>query len=289
MHIVYLIKLKREELPNSYIGVKSNCRVENNKIYDKHNKIYEGSSTCKNFKELKKLYDYDVIILGEFNNYKDALDFERMKHIENDVVASPIYFNKSISQSNNYTNPNYATYKNILTNKKARLPRDHPEVLNGNWVGITKGIKSSPDVNDKRKRFGQENGFYGKHHDEKTLKLLSEKAKQRGRTSWDKRSPESKQRWIDAVSRPLSEEHKKNISIAGKGCKMLQNIHTLEIIKAKPGDPRVNDPDWVNPKKIKPDRKIKCKYCDMISSVGNINRWHNENCRNRGNNENIKN
>lgn len=245
MHIVYLFKFKREQLPNLYIGSKSNCSIVNGKIIDRRGNIYNGS--CKSDLYLSALVEceYDVFILGEFDVYDDALLMERDSHIVNDVVASPNYFNRSIATISSYANPDYGTYKNLLTEKIARLPITHTEVLNGNWVGITKGAIFTEEDRLSRGRSGEENGFYGKQHTEETLTILSDKAIARGREPWEKRTDESKQKYLEAVSKPKTEEHKKKIG--RKGLIMLQNIKTLEYIRIPREDVSAYDSNiWMN-------------------------------------------
>jgi len=63
---------------------------------------------------------------------------------------------------------------------------------------------------------------------------------------------------------------------------MIQNIHTKEI-KRVPLDliGEIYDTnEWVNPRKITPEQKHKCLYCEVITTKSNLKRWHNENCKN---------
>ena len=174
MNIVYLIKVKRDTLPNKYIGSKSNCTVVDGKILDNRGKVYAGSSTDKQYKLLVEQHDnYEVQILAEFDNYNDALYAERDLQIRNDVVASPEFFNKAIAAISNYTDPSYATYKHVSSGKVARLKRDHPLVLSGEWVGVTKGVILTEEQRKKRGRSGTENGFFGKTHTEETKLLIA--------------------------------------------------------------------------------------------------------------------
>ena len=122
---------------------------------------------------------------------------------------------------------------------------------------------------------GSGNHFYGKKHSEETKQLLSAKAKARGSRVWDVRSEESKARYIDAVSRPKTIEHRKKIGRVG--LKMVQNVETLEIRRV-PKDFDCGDL-WVNPRKLKPEEKFKCMYCDMVTTPSMLKRWHNENCK----------
>jgi hypothetical protein len=246
MHIVYLLKFQRDQLPNLYIGSKSNCSIIDGKIYDKLNKIYSGSCESKIFIETRETTDYTVDVLGEFDSYDDALLYEKDEHIRHDVVASLHYFNRSIATFSTFTNPDYAAYKNVETGKVVRLPRDHPEVLNGTWVGVTKGLVLTEEERLKRGRSGSENGFFGKTHSDETLKVISEKAKLRGSDPWNKRTDESKAKHIEMASRPKSEEHKRKIG--RKGMVMLKSIETLKTIRVSREDALSYDPSvWMNP------------------------------------------
>lgn len=275
MHIVYLFKFKREQLPNLYIGSKSNCSIINGKIQDKRGKIYEGSSESDLYLSALAECDYEVFVLGEFDVYNDALMAEKDSHIANDVVASPNYFNKSVASINSYTDPDYATYKNLLTGKIARLPRLHPEVLNGNWVGVTKGTILSEEEKKLRGRSGEENSFYGKKHtdESKILQGIGNK----GRI----KSPEEISNWIEKVAKlPMTEEHKLIVSIANKDKIMLKNFGTGEVLKVDRLDLDLYDVNiWKNPATIQ--KRASCEHCGITSTVGNIVRWHNDNCKER--------
>jgi len=176
MNIVYLIKLNRKTLPNKYIGSKSNCSVENSRIIDNRGNFYTGSSKDKEYKDIMNFCDdYTVQILAQFDNYEDALIAERQIHLKYDVVASPEYFNKSIATVNNFTNPEYATFKHSITNKIARLSRTHPRVLSGEWVGVSKGTQLSEETRKKIGRKGPLNPFYGKKHTEESKRKAGKK------------------------------------------------------------------------------------------------------------------
>jgi len=176
MHIVYLIKFNRLQLPNKYIGSKSNCSVIKNCIIDEHGKVYTGSSKDAEFKSLvNSAFEYELQILGNFETYKDALQAERDIHIVLDVAANPEYFNKAIATISTYTNPDYATYKHSQTGKIARLSRTHPKVLSKEWVGVTSGIVLTEEQRKKRGRTGKLNSFYGKKHTEKSKRKSGQK------------------------------------------------------------------------------------------------------------------
>lgn len=176
-HVVYLITFHRDKLPNKYIGSKSNAMIVDGKIMKNRREAYVGSSNCKLFLEAKDACSYTLEILGSFDNYDEALEAEHNMHVLYDVVASPIFFNKSIARVNNYANPNYATYRHVETGKVARLPREHQGVLNGEWVGVTKGRRLTEEHrrNIGNGERGEKNGFYGRTHTEETKRKSGKK------------------------------------------------------------------------------------------------------------------
>ena len=267
-NIVYLIKIDRNRFPNRYIGSKSNCIIRNNKIYDSRNNEYFGSSCDPEYKNIVEYCDYEIEILESFDSYEKCLEKEKELHIFYGVVASPEYFNKSIATISNYLDSNYATYKNLETGKIARLPRDHPRVLNNEWVGVTKGRKLSEEhkASISNNISGEKNPFYGKKHSKKTKKLISNK------NLGSVRSKEVKLK----MSLDRMGIQKK---IGRKGFLMLKNIQDGRCIRIKIKDIEKYDLSvWKNPSSIKQKREV-CFICGIESTVGNIKRWHNERCK----------
>lgn len=122
---------------------------------------------------------------------------------------------------------------------------------------------------------GDGNNFYGKSHSERTKKLLSEKHK--GKIY---KTPEQIKSWVETVAKqPKSSEHRSKIGRSG--LVMLQNVKTLEIIRVSRLDERLQSPDWINPRKLKPENKMKCDYCDIVTTASNLKRWHNAKCKKR--------
>jgi hypothetical protein len=84
--------------------------------------------------------------------------------------------------------------------------------------------------------------------------------------------------WVKKVSsKPKSKEHRKKIG--RKDMIMLQNIDTLECRRVNKFSPICSDDKWRNPRKITPEKKHKCRYCDIMTTPSNLNRWHNEKCK----------
>jgi hypothetical protein len=121
---------------------------------------------------------------------------------------------------------------------------------------------------------GKGNPFYGKYH----TKEVIEKIKETNRNHI--KSQEVINNWVLKVAKlPKSLEHRNKIG--RKGLTMLQNIHTKEIIRVPISDVGsiYNKLEWVNPRKLKPETKFKCDYCDVITTKSNLTRWHNDNCK----------
>ena len=123
---------------------------------------------------------------------------------------------------------------------------------------------------------GKGNHFFGKKHSEKTRKVISEKAKER--KTWLRMSKSHKENLLASQRKPKSEEHRKKIG--RPGLIIVQNIHSFEI-KRIPKDSDYDKQVWVNPRKVTPEKKIKCSRCGKETNAGNIKRWHEENCKHK--------
>lgn len=312
MHCVYLLtfidRIKDDTPPFYYIGSKSNYTLVDDILLDKNNKEYWGSSLSEVFIEAKKDSNINVKILGDFDSYREALLYEKKCHEENDVVASTEYFNKSVATISTYTDPNYATYKNIVTGKCVRLQRDHPRVLCGEYVGVTAGFNVYNNGISERhavshpgegweigrlpgRMTGENNSFYGKKHTSGTKSVMSEKARQRHEDN-----PELKQILSERAKKtfagvPKSDAHKNKIGRTG--LIMLKNLETGKSIRIKKEDKFQYDDIWVSPysytlTKNKENNIVAiCPHCNYTSTPSStMKRWHFDNCKNRKNHEN---
>jgi hypothetical protein len=152
MHIVYKFifteRLKNKTPPYYYIGSKSNCEFKNGKIYDNRGNIYCGSLKTINKAEVKTDAVH-VELLAEFTTYTNALNYESQIQKAFDVVADFEYYNRAITTVNNFSDPDYATYKHIDTGKTVRLLRNHSKVISGEYVSVSKGTKLSDETRTK--------------------------------------------------------------------------------------------------------------------------------------------
>lgn len=245
MNYVYKIIFNRRKqnnvLPYYYIGSKSNAMYEHGQLLDSNRKAYYGSSSYDGYYELIESDDITTEILGSFNEYIDALNYEKYIQEKEDVVANPKYFNLAIATVNNFTNPEYASYKHIVTGKRVRLPRNHHMVENGEYVGVSFGSTLPEEIRKKIGRKGLLNPFYGKHHTEDTKVIISSK------TKGLKISEERRKAFIQNVAKmKKTDEHK--AKIGRKGLIMLKNKNTGECVRIpKEEKPNYDSNVWVNP------------------------------------------
>lgn len=120
---------------------------------------------------------------------------------------------------------------------------------------------------------GSGNNFYGRKHTEETRNSIS-----KANSGKVYKTEDQIKQWIETVAKkPKSLSHREKIG--RKGLMMLQNIHTLEIIRVSKTDERCTSNDWINPRKLNPESKYKCDYCDVVTTKSNLKRWHNEKCK----------
>ena len=249
MNIVYKViftqRIANNIKPYYYIGSKSNCIIKDGLIYDKDNKVYFGSSHYDEYDKIVKTDKCIVEILYIADTYSEALLFERDIQIENDVVASTEYFNLSIATINNFTDPEYATYKHIHEGKIVRLKRDHPLVKNGIYVGVTKCKILSSDECIKCGLSGSDNAFFGKHHTVESKTKISESKTGKSLSNTTKQKMSDSRKGVKKT-----DEHK--AKLGRKNLIMLKNINTGECIRINKIDkPLYDESIWMNPYTVK--------------------------------------
>lgn len=292
MHIVYklVFKLRKEAgiLPYQYIGSKSNCKIIDGKIIDRYNKPYYGSSSWENYKQIVLSDDIEIQLLYQSEDYSNLLSTEYYYQSLNDVVADSTYFNKNMATDNNYTNPEFGTYKHSISGKSVRLNRTHPLVISGEYVGATSGYKASDET---KKRIsngisGENNPFYGKTHSAETKSIISNKAKFRFSVDDKYRLNSSITAKKTFTGVPKTEEHK--AKIGRKGFVNLTNINTLENIRISKESAELLDKSiWKSTRTLKSQKLWICETCNK-SGIGSSNytRWHGNNCKYKEQHEN---
>lgn len=125
---------------------------------------------------------------------------------------------------------------------------------------------------------GVNNNFYGKKHTDESKAKMSKSIK-----DWFLNNDVPKERranWIEKVAKkPATDKQKAAASASSKGKVMLKNVNTGECIKVdKSKRVLYNSRIWKNPSAIS-QRRDTCIHCSMISTAGNIKRWHNDNCK----------
>lgn len=269
----------RGEFPYSYIGCKGKCSIVDNKIIDKFGKIYYGSSSSKLYNDL--IYSNEPIMLNVLyvgKNHKDVIDFESNLIRKLRCDTSIYHFNMMIPPKNNWCLDNYATYRHKDYDIYCRLPRDHDFVRCGIYVGTNKG----KSVNSGRVRLGSYNSFYGRTHSDET------KQKLRDVNLGKKHTQETKDKMsINRKGKIKSNEHRMNISKSNKGKAHLvtYNVNTGTKVILTSHEYNLyykHREEWLLSNQIgslfSPKRK-KCPFCGKEGNIGNMNRWHFNNCK----------
>lgn len=282
MNVVYKLifesRIERNEMPYYYIGSKANIDIVDGMMIDKQGKFYLGSSKYPNYKTITQNEDIRVEILYEG---KDILVKERDYHIKYDVVTNPEYFNLGIATISPFNTTGYGSYKHVVTGKVVKLLKDHPDVVSGVYVGVTKGNKLSESERLKRSTSSKRH-FLGKHHTDET------KAKLRESKLGTKASEKTKQKMSEARKGvPKSKEHREKIGV--KGLVMLHHPdgRVVRVKREEVGQHKAKG--FMNVNQLKALRgemtKSKCPHCGKVGNVNNMKRWHFDNCKKRGQHE----
>lgn len=279
--MIFIDRMLNNIEPYYYIGCKSKCVYENGLIIGNRGE-YWGSSKDKEYIELLEHSKPKIEIISWFDDYNEALLCEKEYHINHNVVKSSKYFNKSIATISTYHKPNFGTFKCVISGKIVRLNVNDPDVINGNFVGVTKGYIQTDECKNKKKRFGEDNHFFSKKHSVESINKMSKNATIRNlEPEFNKMLSENCSKRFKGV--PKSEEHKKKIG--RKGFMMIKNLNTGECLRILVNDRCDYDKKiWVTPFKYKSVHdgfdKIECKYCNKIfKKCSMFYRWHDTNCK----------
>jgi len=146
---------------------------------------------------------------------------------------------------------------------------------------ISKALKGRKHTKKSIKRMRE--ASKGNYHSEKTKQKISKATKGVKNPNYGKStSTETRKKQSDAHKNCIpwnkgrtdvySDEILKKMSEAKKG------KHASEETRKKLSEATKGEKNGFYGKK---HIKIKCKYCDKEANLGNLNRWHNENCKNR--------
>ena len=192
MHCVYKITFTERErnniFPCYYIGSKSNCELKDDKLYHVYSSgklkstPYWGSSKYKDYKNIITSEEKEIRIIKWFEVYEECLTYEKLIHEENNVVISEKYFNKCIA-SENLNNVGLVVCKHSVTGKIIRLPKKHPLILDGTYVGVNKGKTHSEETKRKCSRPKEQSYWFGKNRDKETSDKISNTRTERSKTN----------------------------------------------------------------------------------------------------------
>jgi hypothetical protein len=295
-NIVYLIEFPIRKaqniMPYYYIGSKANCIFDGESIKNKSGKKYIGSSKAEGYK-LAFQNDQPIFhILGCYDNYEDCISAERQIHLTNEVVSDPRYWNLAVAMENTFSNPDYCTVRHAVTGKTVRLKKDHPMILNGEYIGTTSGgkwyndgIKDFVCIDDSevqehwvRGRKNNQNFARGDDHPmrknprshEETMVIIKK------RMDNMKNNPEKYEEGKKRQRQKASETHKgvpksaeSNQKRARRGLIMLKNRETGECVRIPREEKSFYDSSlWVNPFLLATPSGIGSKWCtDGITNI----------------------
>jgi len=138
-----------------------------------------------------------------------------------------------------------------------------------------RAVKAHADALSETMR-GEGNHFYGRRHTQEAKDAVGRA--NRGR----KRKKEDVEWFVKNVAKaPRNEQWKKRIGESTSGLVTLKSIKTGETVRVRKEE--LTDYDlsvWKNPASIS-QKRGKCMYCGKESVMGNIKRWHNENCKHK--------
>ena len=229
----------------SYIGVRSSCVDPELDIGIK----YFSSSSDTEFMDEQKEHQFNFIydILGIFDTRQEAIGHEIYLHNFYDVGVNSMFYNKAKQSSSGYD----------TSGMKFPL---HSEFMKHNNPGATAGGK-------QRTRDAWKDG---KYTDQSILKMSSNPSK--GDAHYTKNiSKEDHPRY--GISHTQASKIKMSKNSVGKGTKERSRWwgkHLPEEMKRKISDTLKNKPMQI------------CPHCLFESnSIGNLKRWHFENCKDK--------
>lgn len=218
--------------------------------------VYFSSSTDLDFIQDQKTnpqnYKYKVVSL--FNDRFNANEMEIKLHKKFNVASNPNFYNKAIATSSAFsiygTNHTEETKLKISKSNKGKTrtnkqKQNISDALSGRKLSnrhiknIVKHKIGVPRKDNVKAKIA--NTLNGHIVDEKTKLKISKVLS----------------------GRKLSDKHKKNISIGAKNRPKISEETRSKLSKAK----------------SKPQRQLKCPYCNKVGGASNMTRYHFDNCK----------
>ena len=142
-NIVYLFTNYKGQ---KYIGSKTNCIVENNKILQKGNKPYFTSSTNKEFKQSLETHEYKLeILFTTLDKTINIVEKERYYQLKYDVLNNNEFVNKTITHPK-FNNIGRITLIHKVTKNKINIHINDFELYKNNYDSLSKGKITVYDV-----------------------------------------------------------------------------------------------------------------------------------------------
>lgn len=251
-----------------YIGVRSSEKTPEDDDY---------LSSSKIIKDIIKTYgksSFKKEILNTFSSREDAVENEIFLHKKFDVATNERFFNKAVQTSTGFDTTgipvNHSPEVKKEISKKAKERYE-----NGFTITLTEEqkIKQKQAIKD----YYKENDHHtkGKSYEE----IMGEEKAKELRKSKIENNPMKNKEYRDKISKG-NKGKKRSIEIKEKLSKL---IPITDGIKNKRISPEfLNDflkNGWWKGSTQKPEQKFKCIHCGKETTKGNLNRWHNDNCK----------
>ncbi|MFK5882890.1 MAG: NUMOD3 domain-containing DNA-binding protein [Candidatus Izemoplasma sp.] len=243
-YCVYLTVYEGTKLPPFYIGSTS---IEN------LNNGYHGSINSLKYKEIyrQELREnpqlFDSVILEEFEDRKDALEYELKVQKEKDVVKSEQYMNMAFASVNGFFG------RSVKGKDSPMYGRKHTEKTKQKMSEAKMG-KNNPLYGKP----GKDNPMYGNHHSEESKKKIS--IANSGENHYNYR-------------KPRSQATKDKISEAKMGKKYYNNGMIEKSFK----DGQLIPEGYVKGRLAQ--KQVICPHCLLEGSIINMKRYHFDNCK----------
>ena len=124
---------------------------------------------------------------------------------------------------------------------------------------------------------GEGNHFYGRKHTQESKDAV-------GRANAGRKRKKEDVEWFvnNVAKAPRTKEWRKRISESTSGLVTIKSTETGKTVRVRKEELSNYDLNiWKNPAAVN-QKRGKCVHCGKESVMGNIKRWHNENCKHKG-------